>query len=47
MSIALTCMHANGCSHGDLKPSNIMVNENNEKLVYYLTDFGESRTVEP
>ena len=40
-------MHGNRYSHGNLKPSNIMVSQNNEKLEYYLTNFDESRAVEP
>lgn len=39
------CMHANNCYHFDLKPTNIMVNQKNEKLIYYLTDFNEDRVL--
>ena len=28
MSLSLFCLHANGCSHSDLKPANILFNVN-------------------
>ena len=28
MSLSLLCLHLNNCFHGDIKPSNILVNQN-------------------
>ena len=47
MSLIFTCIHINGCFHGDFKPSNLMVNEINSKLFYFLTDFSESKLLGP
>ena len=47
MSLSLLCLHLNNCFHGDIKPSNILVNQNNQNQnIYYLTDYGEGKIVE-
>ena len=46
ISLALVCLHVNGCFHGDIKPANILVNTNSKGFrLYYLTDYGEGQFV--
>ena len=45
MSITLLCLHLNNCFHGDIKPTNILINKGNLKYVYYLIDYGEGKIV--
>ena len=47
MSLSLLCLHLNNYFHGNIKPSNILVNQDNEKQnIYYLTDYGEGKIAE-
>jgi serine/threonine protein kinase len=40
LSSALACMHANNITHRDVKPANILVEQNEQGLVAKLADFG-------
>eukprot|EP00828_Plagiopyla_frontata_P005849 TRINITY_DN12441_c0_g1_i1.p3 TRINITY_DN12441_c0_g1~~TRINITY_DN12441_c0_g1_i1.p3 ORF type:complete len:221 (-),score=23.32 TRINITY_DN12441_c0_g1_i1:740-1402(-) len=46
ISLALTYLQVNDCFHRDLKPANILLSIKDDKIQFFLCDFGESAIIQ-